>query len=85
MAARGAHDLANKKLKNALFAGLELGHTVRVFLDNFAGRLFKRARVVDLREAFRSYDFIGAAARFKHGGEDFFPDRTGDLAGLHEF
>src|SRR5712664_255611 len=84
LAASGAHDLADEEFEDAFVAGFVFGDIVGIFGDDFAGGLLDRGSIADLRQAFGGDDFGGAAAGFKHGGEDFFADGAGDLPGFDE-
>src|SRR5580692_3968289 len=82
LAAGGAHDLAYEKLEDAFVAGFEFGDVVRIFFDDFVGGLFDGGFVDLGAEAFGSDDISGRAAGVEHGGENFFCDSGGDLAGV---
>src|SRR5690242_20291384 len=84
LAAGGAHDLAHEEFKDALIAGFEFGDIVWILGDDFVGSGFDGG-IADLgAKAFGRDDVRGGAARFKHGGENFFADGGGDFAGLHQ-
>ena len=80
----GFHDLTDEEFEYTFVAGFEFGDVVRIFLDDFASGFFDGI-VVDLRaEAFGGDDFDRGATSFKHGGEHFFADGSGDFSGVDE-
>src|SRR5260370_9378912 len=84
LAARGAHDLANEELEDALVAGFIFRDIVGILGNHLARRSLDRRGVANLRQPFSGNDFRGSAPGLKHGGKHFFPDRAGNLAGFDQ-